>query len=393
MILLGVAVGVSWAGLRLYSHLKIQEARATQPSPSVSTHAGTLAQRRLYDILIETNSSSQEAVLIAKTLSGAINIKRLSPEDRYSIAYSSSGKFLHLTLIGGLKRYIVAPDPAGKFRASTHEIPLITTQRRAAGAISDNLWRSMESQGVPAGVILQFANIFQWTVDFLTQVRKADRFTVVWTERRTADGRAWDQTVRAASFDGASAGNRRAILFKGKYFDEKGRSLKRMFLSAPLHFSRISSGFSKRRWHPILRIARPHHGIDYAAAPGTPVSSVADGVIAAARHERAFGNVVKIRHNAGYTTLYAHLSRFAPGIRSGLKVRQGQVIGNVGSSGLATGPHLHFQIEKNGRWADFLKLDLPFASSVPAAWRFVFARERDRVLANLDSHERLKHYP
>jgi murein DD-endopeptidase MepM/ murein hydrolase activator NlpD len=243
----------------------------------------------------------------------------------------------------------------------------------------------MEEAGVPAEVIVRFAGIYEWTVDFLTEPRRGDRFSVVWEEKVAPDGRSRDHVVLAGTYDGKLARRRSALLFDGDYFDEKGESLRRKFLRAPLRFARVSSGFAKRRAHPILRINRPHHGTDYAAARGTPVSAVAGGVVVAAHRERGFGNVVKLRHDGVYMTLYAHLDRIAAGIRKGVRVGQGRVIGTVGSTGLATGPHLHFQIEKNGRWADFLKLDLPFARSVPSSRRAAFAATRDRLQDQLAS--------
>jgi murein DD-endopeptidase MepM/ murein hydrolase activator NlpD len=146
-----------------------------------------------------------------------------------------------------------------------------------------------------------------------------------------------------------------------------------MFLRAPLNFRRISSFFSNSRWHPVLRFRRPHQGIDYAAPEGTPVVSIGQGTVRAAGWRGGFGKAVEIRHAGGYTTLYGHLSRYGPGIRSGVHVRQGQVIGHVGSTGIATGPHLDFRIAKDGKWFNFLSLKLPKATAVAKARRAAYS--------------------
>ena len=169
-----------------------------------------------------------------------------------------------------------------------------------------------------------------------------------------------------------------------EYFDAEGASLRRAFLHAPLNFRRISSGFTNRRFHPILRIWRPHHGTDYAAATGTPAVAVGDGVVFARGYEGGLGNVVKVRHNGTYSTYYGHLSRFAKGVNVGTRVRQGQVIGYVGSTGLSTGPHLHFEMIKNGTSVNFLTLKVPSVGSVPAERKRAFDEKRDKVLAPLE---------
>ena len=375
-LLYGAAAAVVWGGSRAHSSLS---AAVLLPEPSLgpSVVEDELGRRLIPQALRDAGCGAAEAAALAHAAGRALDARRLRPEDRFRLVRAADGKFMHLTLTHDERRAVVTPAPGGGLRAASRRDPVAVTEKRAAGEIDGSLWLSMESAGVPAEVIVRFAEAFQWTVDFLAETRDGDRFSVAWTEKAAA-GRVLGRVVVAGAYDGKATGERTAVLFDGEYYDAAGESLRRMFLRAPLKFARVSSRFDRNRRHPILRVNRPHHGTDYAAAPGTPVSTVANGVVVEAHRERGFGNVVKIRHDGIYTTLYAHLSRFGRGIRKGARVEQGRVIGYVGSTGLATGPHLHFQIEKNGRWADFLALDLPFARTVERARRAAFAAARAR---------------
>ncbi|OGS40557.1 MAG: hypothetical protein A2506_07195 [Elusimicrobia bacterium RIFOXYD12_FULL_66_9] len=382
VLLYGGAAALIWGGARMNARLSEQAARP-EPSTGPTVVAGRLDEHPLHKALLSAGFGRGEAEAAATALARRVDARRLSPLDRFRAERDASGRLLHLTFIHGQDRVIATPGPDGKLRSVLRHDPLLAAQRRASGMVKGSLWVSMESAGVPAEVIVLFAETFQWTVDFLTEPRDGDRFAAVWTERGAPGRRVLSRTFEAGVYEGRMTGERTALLFDGDYFDAQSESLQRMFLRAPLKFARVSSGFSKGRFHPVLRINRPHHGTDYAASRGTPVSTVADGVVVAVRRDRGFGNYVKIKHDKTYTSLYGHLSRFGNGIRQGVHVKQGRVIGYVGSTGLATGPHLHFQIEKNGRWADFLKLDLPFARSVPRARRAAFAAESGRLLPEL----------
>ena len=236
------------------------------------------------------------------------------------------------------------------------------------GTVSDNLYESMRRSGCSPALILRFADVFAWDVDFLTEVRNGDQFALIFEE---SIGRLYsnEYTIHAAWYLG-ERGERSAIHYTpsegmAAYFNENGESVIRTFLRSPLNFSRISSGFSFSRMHPILRIPRPHLGVDYAAPTGTPVVSIADGTVTSAGWRNGFGKTVLIRHAGSCETQYAHLSRYGPGIRKGAAVVQGQVIGYVGSTGLSTGPHLDFRFRKAGRWVNPLTVDSPRAEPVP----------------------------
>lgn len=377
----GLAVVVG-GGAAAYSSLR-GSALLSEGSLGPGVTEGALGSRLIHQALRDEGVAPREAAALADALGRALDARRLRPEDRFRLVRDADGGFAHLTLTQGERRAIVVPVAGGGLRAESRLDAVAVVERRAAGEIKGSLWQSMESAGVPADVIVEFAEVFQWTVDFLSETRDGDRFSVAWSER-AASGRVLGRSVEAGSYNGKTTGERTAVRFDGEYYDEAGESVRRMFLRAPIKFARVSSRFNRNRRHPILRINRPHHGTDYAAATGTPVSSVAGGVVTAAHRERGFGNVVKIRHDGVYTTLYAHLSRFGRGIRKGARIEQGRVIGYVGSTGLATGPHLHFQIEKRGRWADFLALDLPFAHTVERSRRRAFAAARERILLVLN---------
>jgi murein DD-endopeptidase MepM/ murein hydrolase activator NlpD len=374
-LLYGSAAAAIWCGAGALDAVRARAERQPPPAAPLSRQF-PLGQRTLDQALRAAGCSARQAASLSAAAGERMDLRRLDPRVSVALTWGEDGEPLHLTLLDGAARVVVTRGPEG-LRAARREDQVSVRERLATGEVRGSLWAAMRAAGVPADVVLGFAEAFQWTVDFLTETRNGDHFAVAWTER-AAGARVLERRVEAAAYDGRAAGSRTAVYFDGEYFDAAGESLRRRFLRAPLRFSRVSSRFDPRRRHPILRVNRPHHGTDYAAPRGTPVSAVADGVILAARAERGFGNVVKIRHDPTYTTLYAHLSRFAPGLRPGARVAQGKVIGYVGSTGLATGPHLHFQIEKDGRWADFLTLDLPFARSVPRSRRAAFEEARDR---------------
>ena len=236
------------------------------------------------------------------------------------------------------------------------------------GKVSENLYGSMIRSGCEPSLILRYADIFAWEVDFLTEVRNGDRFALIFEE--TVGSRDPNEYAVYAAWYHGERGERFAIRYTPPegteaYFNENGESVVRTFLRSPLNFSRISSGFSFSRMHPILRIPRPHLGVDYAAPTGTPVVSIADGTVISVGWRNGFGKTVLIRHAGSCETQYAHLSRYGKGIRTGAPVVQGQVIGYVGSTGLSTGPHLDFRFRKAGRWVNPLRVESPRAEPVP----------------------------
>lgn len=230
------------------------------------------------------------------------------------------------------------------------------------GMISDTLFESAGRSGVPSEVILELADIFAWDLDFSTDIQLKDRFWVVY-EQFKKDGKV----VRSGRVLAAEMINKgkayRGYHFapnngKGDYYDEEGHSLRKAFLKSPLRYRYISSGFSVRRRHPILKVNRPHLGIDFVAPYGTPVRSSGGGVVSYVGWRGGHGKTVIIKHRNGYRTLYGHLSSYGKGIRAGKRVDQGDVIGRVGSTGLSTGPHLHYTLYKRGKAINPRKADV-----------------------------------
>jgi murein DD-endopeptidase MepM/ murein hydrolase activator NlpD len=246
--------------------------------------------------------------------------------------------------------------------------------KSASGVINSSLWVAMQQSGVDPNMAVALANIYQWSIDFYA-IQKGDAFKVIYEELSVEGKPISIGEIHSAIF-----------LHNGKeyyahrfeqnnvtdYFDEKGQNLRKEFLKAPLKFSRISSRFSNSRLHPVLRIRRPHHGVDYAAPKGTPVHTIGNGTVVKAAYSGGAGRMVTVRHSNGYTTSYLHLAGFGPGIRPGASVSQGQVIGYVGSTGLSTGPHLDFRVYKNNVAIDPLKMESPPALPVSAKYRATF---------------------
>ena len=249
--------------------------------------------------------------------------------------------------------------------------------------IKSSLWNAMTDANCDPNLILELSDIYAWTIDFFG-IQEGDSCKVVFEKKYIAGDTVpyGIGNIYAAYFKNNGEG-RYAFCFeqdgRKEYFDENGDNLRKAFLKAPLNYRRISSTFSNGRMHPVYHVVRPHHGVDYAAPTGTPVQTIGDGtVIAKGWDTKGGGNYVKIKHNSTYTTTYMHLSKFGKGIAQGVKVKQGQVIGYVGSTGASTGPHLDFRLQKNGTYIDPLKFKSPSAEPVKK-------ENMERFKANVDS--------
>jgi murein DD-endopeptidase MepM/ murein hydrolase activator NlpD len=288
---------------------------------------------------------------------------------------------------------IMALPGAARLQAEVLPIPKTLEYATAAAVISEStpsLWQAMATTDETPELSVAMAAVFSGEIDFNTEIRLDDRFAVAF-EKYTREGHAPSYgTISAAEFhnDGRVV---RAIRFQppdgeAGYYDEQGRSLQRFFLRSPLEFDwRITSGFSTRRFHPVTGGYRPHLAVDYGAPVGTPVLTVADGRVISATRDNANGNMVRIQHAQDYQTYYLHLSRFADGIRAGARVAQGQTIGYVGATGLATGPHLDYRIRKNGTFVNPLieQRNMPPGDPIPDTAMAAFNAVRDEALASL----------
>ena len=274
------------------------------------------------------------------------------------------------------------------YRVWKYEKPVTVEKRYADVTINSSLWVDMREAGVSPELIISLSDIYAWTVDFFG-LQKGDRFRVLY-EERLCDGEVIAvDTVRYAIFTHGSH-DLPCIMFDQKdggniYWNEKGESMRKAFLKAPLKFSRISSGFSYARRHPVTRRVQPHTGVDYAAPKGTPVMSIGDGVVTGRKYEGAGGNTVRIRHNSVYSTAYLHLSGYAKGLKVGQRVRQGQVIRYVGSTGRSTGPHLDFRVWKNGSPVNPLKMESPPAEPLKKSSKGAFEDTYAKYKAQVDT--------
>lgn len=271
------------------------------------------------------------------------------------------------------------------------EKTVVTEVEHVGVEITSSLWNAMTDAGCDPNLILELSDIYAWTIDFFG-IQQGDSCKVVFEKNYVVEDSVYIGigNIYAAYFKNNGEG-RYAFSFeqdgRKEYFDEKGDNLRKAFLKAPLNYRRISSTFSEARMHPVHHVVRPHHGVDYAAPEGTPVQTIGDGtVIAKGWDTKGGGNYLKIKHNSTYTTTYMHLKSFAKGISQGCKVKQGQTIGYVGMTGTATGPHLDFRLQKNGKYIDPLKFKSPSAEPVKSANMERYKAHIDSLMVVLKEH-------
>lgn len=247
--------------------------------------------------------------------------------------------------------------------------PVTVVEKGVSGIIQSNLSETVEALGITPELTNKFVDIFAWVVDF-QRLQKGDRFKILYDEQQVEGKPVAVGLIHGIWFEHANLPLYAFPLDQGEgldYFDENGKSLRKALLKYPIEFTRISSRYNLNRFHPVAKVFRAHLGTDFAAPAGTPIRSVGDGLVEEAQYKANNGNYVKIRHNATYTTGYLHMSKIAAGVRAGTRVRQGQVIGFVGSTGLATGPHLCYRFWRNGVQVDALRVELPPSQPVHAA--------------------------
>ncbi|HOW90159.1 MAG TPA: peptidoglycan DD-metalloendopeptidase family protein, partial [Elusimicrobiales bacterium] len=323
-----LAAAVLAAALLAYYALR----RSSAPPPSgffpggengLSVSTGSFSGGSFWGTLMELGRPGPEIAALEKALRRSVKGGFPRSGDLYALALSTSGELGKFSLVSGDDLYELTRTTGSEFSVAVSSLPVHVETRAISGTIRTSLWESLSGQGVPPPVIMDYADIYAWEIDFLTEPREGDRYAFVLETGAASLGRPVFQRITAAMYTGGETGERTAFLYKGGYYGPDGRSLKRQFLRAPLAFRRISSYFNPRRFHPVLRIFRPHNGIDYSAPAGTPVSSVADGTVVFAGWKGGYGKFVEIRHGGTYATGYGHLRGFAKGVRSGARVSQG----------------------------------------------------------------------
>jgi len=313
---------------------------------------------------------------ITREYADVFNFNRIRADHNYILFCSpdSTRKAQYFVYEISPEQYVKI-DLGEKLEVVRENRPVELRERSASGYIAkgSSLSLALDEQGLPPVLANDLSVIYAWTIDFF-HLQPGDRFKLIYDERYIDDERVGVGRIKAVHFVHLES-DFYAFYFEdfeeyGDYFDERGDNLRRAFLRAPLEFGRISSRYNKNRLHPVLRVRRAHLGTDYAAPTGTPILATADGEIIAMSYTRGNGNYVKIRHNGTYTTQYLHMSKFNRKLKVGTRVRQGDVIGYVGSTGLATGPHVCYRFWKNGVQVDPLKEDLPKSEPVNNRERF-----------------------
>lgn len=352
---------------------QISESAKTTVTPPPVVKTGKLRYgETLSSILHKHNIDSKSVVNIISQFREVYDVRRMRAHDEYTVATDSSGTFQKFSYKPSLEReYIVELNEAGELTARANEINLVRKIRNLQGNIKTTLYDAILESGETPELLVAISDIFQWDVDFFIDPRVDDSFKIVFEafylpEDSSESASAGEKFVRYGKVLAAQyvlqGEELTAIYFDNSpkddgYYTPEGESFQKTFLKSPLNYRRISSYFSYARKHPILKIVRPHYGVDFAAPTGTPVSAAADGVIIKKGYDKGIGRFIKIRHkNPRFVTLYGHLSRFATGMAEGISVKQKDVIGYVGSTGLATGPHLHYTFYENGRPIDPLKI-------------------------------------
>jgi murein DD-endopeptidase MepM/ murein hydrolase activator NlpD len=343
----------------------------------------------LSDIFLRNEIGYNQLLQVVEVSKEFYNLNRLRSGSVVKIVFDQTDQFARLEYgIDDRRLLFVDAHRPDSVTARIDEVDYQYRRRLISGEIESSLYQTICDINEGMDLAFTMSEIFAWQIDFSTDLRKGDRFKAIVEEYWGRDGEMNLNAILATEFFN-NGKLYQAFRYEDPeghvdYYDGIGVSLRRKFLRSPLKYTRISSRFSRRRFHPILKVYRPHLGVDYAAPTGTPVVTVGDGEVVYAGWQKGFGNIVKIRHNSTYQTMYGHLRGFARGIRKGKTVKQGQVIGYVGSTGLSTGPHLDFRLTRRGSYINPLSVDLPAADPVKKRYEENFRKKVIEYLEVLD---------
>lgn len=331
---------------------------------------------------------------VVRALAGLFDFRYARPGHRFELVKNEEGRLDWMRYQAGpTDIFHVHRDASGALVGQREVVRVSREVREVEGTIEASLYLAMKAAGEADALVLEFVDLFAWDIDFFTETQKGDRFRIVF-EKRFADGRFVGYgKILGGEYSHADGRRHRAFHYSfedgtGGYYTERGESVKKAFLKSPIQFASITSKFGMRR-HPILKYSRMHKGVDYGAPRGTAIWAVGDGVVTKAGRNSGYGNVVYIRHANGLETRYAHLHNFGKGIKTGARVSQKQIIGYVGSTGLATGPHLHFEALKGGRHENPLRMAAPPAPPIPAAQLERFQSQIAGVRTQLEAMDAL----
>lgn len=340
----------------------------------------------LSDLLLNQNIAPDQRQKLIELAAQVLDLRNVRPDKPfYVLTKDSTGAAEYLIYEPSIYEYILF-DLQGELAVERIKRPTSVETASASAVVESSLWQTMVSNGYSYELTDKMEDALKWSIDF-HHIKQGDEFRLVYEQNYVEGQPAGVGQVLAARYKTGDKEHTAIYYENGQhkgYFNPDGQPLKSGFLKAPVKYSRISSHFSLKRFHPVLKYNRPHYGTDYAAPYGTPIIAVGDGTVTAAARGGGNGNFVKIRHDNVYETQYLHMQRFAAGIRPGVRVEQGQVIGYVGSTGLATGPHVCFRFWKNGKQVNHLALDLPPAKPLPESEMPAFRQVRDRYLPLLN---------
>jgi murein DD-endopeptidase MepM/ murein hydrolase activator NlpD len=344
-------------------------------------------------ILARLNVDDVEASeYLRKSVEGS-SFRKLPVGAEIQTETTASGNLLSLRYYGKVinaetREQILIEKQKGVFTSKIHAVQLEKRILVRSAEIKTSLYEAIDGTDLPDVTANQLNDIFSGDIDFHHDLRKGDKFTVVYEMSYNNGIIARSGRIKAAEFINQGRTYRAVYFLKdglqGNYYTPEGKSVQKAFLRSPIEFSRVSSGFSNSRFHPILHKWGAHRGVDFAAPTGTNVRATSDGVVTLAGKQNGYGNVVMLRHQGQYSTVYGHLSGFAKGLRNGQRVTQGEVIGYVGMSGLATGPHLHYEFKVSGVQRDPLRIALPDARPLDSGYREAFKQASEELIKSLN---------
>jgi len=319
----------------------------------------------------------------------AKTLKRIHPNDIIKVIRGDKGELIALNYQIDNIRYLKVERQDKKLKAKIYKHKIDIHNAYASAVIASSLFLASANAGLSHNTTMELANVFGWDIDFALDIRKGDKFTVIYEQRFKDGQKIKDGNILAAEFINQGKIHR-AVRYtdptsnRTGYYSPKGNSLRKAFLRSPVKFNRISSRFTTKRYHPILHRFRSHKGVDYAAGRGTPIRASGDGKIIHKGRKGGYGRTIIIKHGSRYTTLYAHMNSYNKKSRKGRNVKQGQIIGYVGSSGLASGPHLHYEFRVNGVHRNPLTVKFPSTEPIPKRYRENFKSTTQQYLSQLD---------
>jgi murein DD-endopeptidase MepM/ murein hydrolase activator NlpD len=351
----------------------------------------------IYDLLIGENVPSN---LIAGSINALSKHKYkilLKPNLRYEVIKNDDGIMTSLLIELSRSKHLVLEYMPEKIECSMESIPTNIEYSVLSAEIENSLFETLSSHGFSDSLAYELNSIFMWDIDFNTDIRAGDRFVIIFEKIPVSTGISSSRNILGARFNLHGKIFDAIGFFNDKnyfdYYDLAGNNLKKQFLTSPLKFAHVSSRFSYRRFHPILKLFRPHLGVDYSASSGTPVLSTSNGkIIFKGWDKGGGGNTLKVRHPNGFVTAYMHLRKFAGGSVINKEIRQGQVIGYVGATGLATGPHLDYRIQQNGKYINPLNLINPSSGKLSHSLQKYYKIHRDRLMKHLEKHTNTDYY-